>query len=823
MRGILSIIFTVILLQVNAQGINFQGVARSANGTILASSNISLRLSIISKNVDATPEYVESKTVMTNAQGIFSVVVGDETKATVIGVFKNINWSDAPKFLKVEMDPAAGTNYINMGATQLQYVPYSFYSYGVDASGVKGVLPVDKGGTGVASLDELKKMIYKSILDSLIPVSAGGTGVNNLAQLKAALNIDTSSFSLPVVSSSDATAIKANGATISGNIVSDGGSTILKKGICFDTIPLPNTSISQVLFIDQANSGTNLLTGIFDATIDSYCKPNTKYYYRTFAINKNGTAYSAVKNFTTLNSITFSSNPTVTVDRNAPTFNFSVKTNGDTLKSYTLSFLENGLYLPGDALNVTVNLSNQVSDTAISYFFPKFLTASKNYICEITINSNRISITKQVSFSTSSVTLPHVRGVAIYPAYLPQYPTPSYRFSYNILSKGGVSNVNSGVIWTTSFPTTPDISLSTKTVNTNNVSSTESIMTTDIIGLSQGVNYYFTPYVTNSAGTAFGAPIMFMTPPQPPTVPTLTTLSARSISSTSAILGGEITSNGGATVTTSGVVWSTSSNPTTSLSTKTTNGPTSGTYSSTIAGLTGSTVYYYRPYATNSVGTGYGAQSVFSTLSLVPILSNTLTPTVTSGIGELVSLITGGTVSSDNGSAITERGVVFSTNNSTPTYSDSKINTNLDANQSYQCLVMYPNIFNSYNYYFRAYAKNANGIGYGPVIEFYTPSMLPNVNSVTHANITTSSVVVACSNAYPADNAPLTDKGFIWSTSSSNLTVNLNTKISAGNAAGAMSTTISNLNPGTTYYIVAYASNSTGTKYSSTIQITTNQ
>jgi hypothetical protein len=50
-----SVIFTF------SQGINFQGVARSANGTILASTNISLRLSIISKNVDATPEYVETK------------------------------------------------------------------------------------------------------------------------------------------------------------------------------------------------------------------------------------------------------------------------------------------------------------------------------------------------------------------------------------------------------------------------------------------------------------------------------------------------------------------------------------------------------------------------------------------------------------------------------------------------------------------------------------------------------------------------------------------------------------------------------------------
>ena len=205
MRGILSIIFTVVLLQVNAQGINFQGVARSANGTILASSNISLRLSIISKNVDATPEYVESKTVVTNAQGIFSIVVGDASGTSVTGNFKNIVWSDGPKFLKVEMDPSGGTNFINMGATQLQYVPYSFYSFSVDASGVKGILPIEKGGTGVGSLAELKSTLNigsnmdttslsrridtKFAKSDILQLENGGTGVKNLNDLKTLLNI----------------------------------------------------------------------------------------------------------------------------------------------------------------------------------------------------------------------------------------------------------------------------------------------------------------------------------------------------------------------------------------------------------------------------------------------------------------------------------------------------------------------------------------------------------------------------------------------------------------------------------------------------------
>ena len=167
-KSILAGLLVFLSFASNAQGINFQGVARSANGTIIASSNISLRLSIISKNVDATPEYVETKTVVTNAQGIFTVVVGDATNATVVGSFKTINWTEFPKFLKVEMDPSAGTNYINMGATQLQYVPYSFYSFGVAAENVSGVLPVTKGGTGVSTLANLKTALNISNIDTTL-------------------------------------------------------------------------------------------------------------------------------------------------------------------------------------------------------------------------------------------------------------------------------------------------------------------------------------------------------------------------------------------------------------------------------------------------------------------------------------------------------------------------------------------------------------------------------------------------------------------------------------------------------------------------------
>jgi uncharacterized protein (TIGR02145 family) len=100
--------------------------------------------------------------------------------------------------------------------------------------------------------------------------------------------------------------------------------------------------------------------------------------------------------------------------------------------------------------------------------------------------------------------------------------------------------------------------------------------------------------------------------PVPPTLAVLTTSSAYNIYSTSASGGGNITDDGGAAITARGIVWSTSANPTISLSTKTTNGSGKGNFISELTGLIAGTTYYVRAYATNSVGTAYGNQVIFT-------------------------------------------------------------------------------------------------------------------------------------------------------------------------------------------------------------------
>jgi len=96
--------------------------------------------------------------------------------------------------------------------------------------------------------------------------------------------------------------------------------------------------------------------------------------------------------------------------------------------------------------------------------------------------------------------------------------------------------------------------------------------------------------------------------------PLVTTTAVTSITLTGATTGGNVTSDGGASVTARGVAYGTAQNPTSANST-TSNGTGTGVFTSTLSGLTSSTLYYVRAYATNSIGTAYGNQVSFTTLA----------------------------------------------------------------------------------------------------------------------------------------------------------------------------------------------------------------
>lgn len=101
--------------------------------------------------------------------------------------------------------------------------------------------------------------------------------------------------------------------------------------------------------------------------------------------------------------------------------------------------------------------------------------------------------------------------------------------------------------------------------------------------------------------------------PAPPTIPFVTTNAASGVTGTQATGNGSVDNDGGSVITERGFVWSTSPNPTTSDSKVVDGSTVIGSYSDTMATLSSGTLYHYRAYAINAIGTNYGADTTFTT------------------------------------------------------------------------------------------------------------------------------------------------------------------------------------------------------------------
>jgi len=211
-RSLLLILLSIIMINTQAQtGLNFQGVARTTSNLVVASQPISIKLSILQGSATGSAEYTETRRVITNAQGLFTAVIGDTGAISTLGSFNNINWKLSPKFLKIEMDPAAGTNFVTMGTTQFQYVPYAQYAKGVDADKIIGIVPVTLGGTGVNSLAGLKTVLS---IDKINNTSDTDKPISNLTQTA----LDLKSNASDVTSSLSLKLNKADTSTLSNRI-----------------------------------------------------------------------------------------------------------------------------------------------------------------------------------------------------------------------------------------------------------------------------------------------------------------------------------------------------------------------------------------------------------------------------------------------------------------------------------------------------------------------------------------------------------------------------------------------------------------------------
>lgn len=274
----------------------------------------------------------------------------------------------------------------------------------------------------------------------------------------------------------------------------------------------------------------------------------------------------------------------------------------------------------------------------------------------------------------------------------------SAKANIHLAFDGGAPISEMGICWSTQpTPIVEDNLLKTKA----------SLAILDITSLQPNTKYFVRAYAKNKTGICYSEELSFLTY----SLPEVQTNNVENIQIRSALLSGELVFDGNDPNRKVGFCWSETPNPTIEgyhqeVSVK------NGAFSYLLSELNGETRYYVRAYALNKIGVDYGEEKVFITLTAQA--PSVVTKEVTNVEYFTATVLCD--VSSDGGASVTERGVVYSTNQN-PTIEDRK-SINGSGIGVFTCNIS--NLQEGTTYYARAYAINKKAIVYGEQINFTT-------------------------------------------------------------------------------------------------------
>lgn len=103
----------------------YQSVIKNSSGYLLKNQDVGLRISILFNSSNGISVYSEEHTVESNSNGLVTLTIGDGVSSDI---FSDIDWGNGEYYLKVEVDPEGGINYIMNQTSQLLSVPYALYA-----------------------------------------------------------------------------------------------------------------------------------------------------------------------------------------------------------------------------------------------------------------------------------------------------------------------------------------------------------------------------------------------------------------------------------------------------------------------------------------------------------------------------------------------------------------------------------------------------------------------------------------------------------------------------------------------------------------------
>ncbi len=147
------LLLTSSLVAQSPQGIPYQTVMRNADGSVMASSAVSLTFMIHDGTASGTVVYQESHALTSNAQGLVSCVVGNGVVSQ--GNFSSINWGSGAKFLHVMMGST------DLGTQQMLSVPYALHSSSADnAVNASNAINAQTAANGFSSVSQNGDTLY---------------------------------------------------------------------------------------------------------------------------------------------------------------------------------------------------------------------------------------------------------------------------------------------------------------------------------------------------------------------------------------------------------------------------------------------------------------------------------------------------------------------------------------------------------------------------------------------------------------------------------------------------------------------------------------
>ena len=313
--------------------------------------------------------------------------------------------------------------------------------------------------------------------------------------------------------------------------------------------------------------------------------------------------------------------------------------------------------------------------------------------------------------------------------------------------------------------------------------------------------YSYRAYAINEVGTAYGEVCAF----ELTDLPTVSTGSYTvNGSNLTAVCNGIVTYNGGGELTETGICYMSGTGmPTVNNNCVRTEGATTS-ISVTLTGLSYSTNYCYRAFATNSRGTAYGEVKTINVPAKLPTVT---TGTGTPNMNNRTAVCTG-TVTNSGATSLTETGICYVAGNGTPTINNSRART---TNAATSINVTLSSLTLGTIYSYRAYATNAGGTSYGATQTFTMPDGKPTVTTGTYS-VNGDNSAVCHGTVTNTGASALTQTGICYMAGTGTPTIN-NDKVTTTGAATNISVVLSGLANSTTYSYRAFATNSQGTSY----------